>query len=184
MKVFISWSGASSKAVAVSLRKYFPRMLQGLDCFMSRHDLESGTRWAQELAAELDESNFEIHCLTHDNLDSDWLLFEAGSLVKHSHGRACGVLIGDLLPTSVTGPLAQFQHRKFEQSEILQLLKNLNNKMERSLATEDLSSLLEKYWPDLKADYDDALSAMGPAPEVRPEREILEEILTRIRGVE
>jgi hypothetical protein len=74
MKVFISWSGASSKAVAASLRKHLPLILQGLDCFMSKHDLESGARWAQELAEELDESNFGILCLTHESLKSPWLL--------------------------------------------------------------------------------------------------------------
>jgi len=115
MKVFISWSGASSKAVAASLRKHLPLILQGLDCFMSKHDLESGARWAQELAEQLDESNFRILCLTHESLKSPWLLFEAGSLVKHSHGRACGLVIGNLDATDFEGPLAQFQHRKYEQ---------------------------------------------------------------------
>lgn len=184
MKVFLSWSGASSKAVAASLRKYITLILQGVDCFMSKHDLESGARWAQELTEELEESNFGILCLTHESLTSPWLLFEAGSLVKHSHGRACGLLIGDLDATDIEGPLAQFQHRKFERFEMLQLLKDLNSKLEKSLASEDLERLLTKFWPDIEEEYRAALKAVAPKPKRRAEREILDEILTRVRGLE
>lgn len=184
MKVFISWSGESSKAVAASLRKHLPLILQGLSCFMSKHDLESGARWAQELGEELEESNFGILCLTHESLTSPWLLFEAGSLVKHSYGRACGLLIGDLDATDIEGPLAQFQHRKFEHSEILQLLKDLNSKLEKSLASDDLRRLFDKFWPDIEEEYRASLKVVAPKPVRRKERAILEELLTRVRGLE
>src|SRR5207253_2371159 len=82
MKVFISWSGPASRDVATALRKYLPCMLQGLQVFMSQHDLESGSRWAVGLTSELSETNFGLICLTPDNLLSPWLLFEAGAITK------------------------------------------------------------------------------------------------------
>ena len=186
MKVFLSWSGAASKAVAASLRKNLPLILQDLEVFMSKHDIESGARWAHTLADELDKSDFGILCLTRENLQSSWLLFEAGSLVKHSHGRACGLLIGDLVATDIPGPLAQFQHRKFEQSEILHLLKDLNGKLQKPLESDDLSKLLGKFWPDISSEYEEALKLFrrGNQPPARSDRELLEEILTRVRGVQ
>jgi len=80
--------------------------------------------------------------------------------------------------------LAQFQHRKFEQTEILQLLKDLNGKLDKSLSYEDLGRLLDKFWPDIEEEYQAALKAAEPIPHRRAEREILEEILTRVRGLE
>jgi len=61
---------------------------------------------------------------------------------------------------------------------------DLNNKQNRPLASEDLSSLLDKYWPDIQSDYKSALKALEPAPTRRTDRHILEEILSRVRGVE
>lgn len=186
MKVFLSWSGLASKAVAATLRKNLPLILQGIDFFMSQHDIGSGARWAHELAKELDKSSFGILCLTRENLSSPWLLFEAGSLVKHSEGRACGLLIGELAPTDISGPLEQFQHRQFEQSELLHILKDLNNRLEKSLLSEELSRLLEKFWPDIEAECKAALTLqrVDAQPMRRTDRDLLEEILLRIRGVE
>lgn len=186
MRIFLSWSGPASKIVAATLRKHLPMIIQSLDVFMSKHDIESGARWAHELADELDKASFGILCLTPQNLDSPWLLFEAGSLVKHADGRACGLLIGNFSPTEITGPLAQFQHRKFEQSEFLHLLKDINNKVDRSLSSDELSELLKKFWPDIEAEYKAALKSQQNEGNkgARPTREIMEEILTRLRSVE
>jgi hypothetical protein len=63
MRVFVSWSGELSRRVAETLRQYLPLMIQGADAFISKHDLESGTRWSLELAKELEESSFGILCL-------------------------------------------------------------------------------------------------------------------------
>jgi hypothetical protein len=120
MRIFISWSGPLSQRVAEILDKYLPLMIQDLKIFLSRH-IESGSRWNLELARELSESSFGILCLTSDNLNSAWLLFEAGALTKHVEGRACGLLIGMLRPVDISGPLSQFQHRAFSRDDFYAL---------------------------------------------------------------
>jgi hypothetical protein len=45
-------------------------MIQGLEAFMSKHDLESGGRWSLDLSKALEESTFGILCLTNDNLQN------------------------------------------------------------------------------------------------------------------
>ena len=64
------WSGNVSQRVAGTLREHLPLMIQSLDVFMSKHDLESGVRWVRELSAELDATSFGILCLTEESLSS------------------------------------------------------------------------------------------------------------------
>jgi len=187
MKIFISWSGTLSRELAAALRKYLPCMVQGLDVFMSKHDLESGARWSLELAKELDESNFGIICLTPDNLQNPWILFESGALTKHVEGRACGILFGGLTPTDVSGPLSQFQNRVFQKGDFLALLHDINAKLPRPLEIQQLEMIFEKWWPDLESACQSAVREAGdttPRAARREQRDILEELVTRIRAME
>jgi hypothetical protein len=114
------------------------------------------------------------------------LQFEARALVKHADGRACGLLIGSLSAANVTGPLAQFQHRRFERDEVFHLLKDINGRLEAPLPPESLTAIVSKWWPDIEAEYTATLSAK-PRTELkteRSERELLEELVVRIRGLE
>jgi hypothetical protein len=67
MKIFLSWAGSVSQAVAVTLRKHLPLMVQSLDVFMSKHDIGSGARWGQELSSQVDTTSFGVFCLTPVN---------------------------------------------------------------------------------------------------------------------
>lgn len=183
MKLFVSWSGEYSRAVGELLRKYLPCMLQGLNVFVSQHDIESGARWTLRLAQELEESNFGILCLARDNLTSPWLLYEAGALTKHIDGRAAGLLLGDLRPSEVAGPLSQFQHRTFSRDDLSHLLMDLNKKMATPLEGEQVDLIFKKWWPDLESDY----KAVKVTPKTitrRDDSEILAEVLERVRNVE
>lgn len=186
MRVFVSWSGDLSRRVAEALRRYLPLMIQGVDTFMSKHDLESGARWSLELAKELEASSFGVLCLTPDNLDSSWLLFEAGALTKHVEGRACGLLIGGLKPTDVSGPLSQFQNRSFTRDEVEVLLRDINAASEHPLGTAQLDTIFEKWWPDIETAYNAALeSTVDVSKRIpRDQRDLIEEVLTRIRAIE
>jgi hypothetical protein len=161
-------------------------MIQSLDVFMSKHDIESGARWANELAQELARTSFGILCLTKESLSSSWLNFEAGALVKHADGRACGLLLAGLGSADVSGPLTQFQHRRFQQDEFLHLLKDINKLLESPLPTDSLAAVLAKWWPDIEEDYNLAIRSSGvPQPATqRPEREVLDELVLRVRALE
>jgi hypothetical protein len=149
MKVFISWSGDLSRELAGELRNYLPMMLQHLEVFVSLHDLQSGTRWVIDLAKELEVTNFGILCLTPDNIENPWLLYEAGALTKLVEGKACGILFHNLRPENITGPLSQFQHRAFSPGGFKAILTELNRMTERPLEMQTIEGIFEKFWPDL-----------------------------------
>ena len=68
MKVFISWSGKRSKALAVALKEWLPLILQYAKPWVSEKDISAGDRWAQAIAGELESSNFGILSITPENL--------------------------------------------------------------------------------------------------------------------
>lgn len=161
-------------------------MIQGLDVFMSKHDLESGTRWSDALARQLEGCNFGVLCLTPENLDKPWLLYEAGALTKQLAGKACGLLLGGMSPAQVTGPLAQFQNRQFTEPDIKQLVTDINQSLETPLEERQIDLIFGKWWPDLNRDYQAAITTPveAHAAPKREQNEVLEEILVRMRTLE
>lgn len=188
MKVFISWSGEFSRKAASILKHYIPVILHGVDPFMSAHDIESGTRWAQKLATELEATHYGILCLTPTNLDASWLIFEAGALSKFEDSAACGLLFGELKPTDVKSPLSQFQHRKFEKNDFRILLLDINSRLDKPLETEHFKLIFDAFWPQIELDYrelinEQSTSSAREQPK-RSELDLLEEILFRLRSLE
>src|SRR5437762_13662094 len=108
MKVFISWSGDLSKAVAEILKSWLKCVLQATEPFLSTEDIDKGSLWFGELSDQLKDTQVGIVCLTRDNADARWILFEAGALAKGlKKGRVCTLLI-DLQPSDLKPPLSQF----------------------------------------------------------------------------
>jgi TIR domain len=111
-KVFISWSGARSRAVAKLLRHYLPRVIQPVDPWLSESDLEKGSQWFSEVMTAMKPCRFAIVCLTPENLLSTWLHWEAGAIAMNFESRICTYLFGALRFSDVQPPLNQFQHNE------------------------------------------------------------------------
>ncbi|MAM66320.1 MAG: hypothetical protein CL702_08060 [Chloroflexi bacterium] len=56
MKVFISWSGDRSRAVADTLRVWLKDVIQAVDPWISGSNIEKGTRGGLEITKELEDS--------------------------------------------------------------------------------------------------------------------------------
>src|SRR4051794_13940438 len=110
MKIFISWSGDRSKAMAKALYEWLPLVLPGAKPWISTA-ITRGSRWAQELSTALDQANAGLICVTEDNLISPWLLFEAGALSRtFDHvGLIVPVLLDNSPDDLKDSPLSQFQ---------------------------------------------------------------------------
>lgn len=86
MTVFIGWSQAhsASHAAALALRKMLPKVLPGIDAFMSEADIKPGASWLTELSNAAARANAGVFFITEVNHDSPWMAFESGLLFgKH-----------------------------------------------------------------------------------------------------
>ena len=146
MKVFISWSGEQSNKIAEILNKWIPSVIQAVEPFYSPEDIAKGSRPFNELSQKLDDSNIGILCLTKENINSSWIMFEAGALSKNfGTAKVCPLLFG-VKPTDIKGPLAQFQAAEFSEKEMKRLLKMINEELkENSLADEVLTNVFKKW---------------------------------------
>jgi len=151
MNIFVSWSGDYSRAAAVALKEWLPLLFNPIDIFVSSESIRKGKRWPQEIAVQLEKTNFGIACLTHDNLEQPWLLFETGALSKLQEGYVQTLLLGGLEYSDVKeGPLQHFQHARFERSDFFRMIQTINEAQGVNKHSEkNLAKLFEKFWPDL-----------------------------------
>jgi hypothetical protein len=187
MLVFLSWSGQRSKLMAEALETWLSQVIQAVEPWISS-DIEKGARWGSEIADKLERSKIGIICLTRDNLDARWILFEAGALSKMKDAYVCTLLL-DIKPSDVEQPLAQFQHTTIDKNDIYQLLQAINRAVqksgERALAENVLSDVFETYWIRLEKKFEEAVAKMDSVTNpVRSEREMLQEILEMLRNQE
>ena len=115
MRVFLCWSGNRSKKIAEVLNDWLPLVINAVEPWMSPN-IEKGVRWGLEIAEKLEESKVGIICLTKENLNENWILFEAGALSKTKDDHTCKFLL-DLKHTDIEYPLRQFQVTKFEKED-------------------------------------------------------------------
>ena len=186
MRVFISWSGEHSKQVAIALKDWLPMVIQAVKPWVSVTDIEKGDTWFSSIQKSLtDAKGMGIFCLTPDNLIAPWLAFEAGALSAHDRGRVA-TFLHRVDATSVKPPLSLFQATKAsEKTEVLGLLKSINDQVEDPLEPGLLQRAFDANWDALNK----AMNAIVELPnEVANARktsdEMLEEILTTVRRLE
>jgi hypothetical protein len=186
VKLFISWSGATSRHVAEALRIWLPNVIQEVKPWLSAADITPGVRWPLEIGRELEQSHFGVLCLTPDNLAAPWILFEAGALGKRlDTGRVVPYLfrVGREL---VTGPLSQFQSVEATREGTRGLVSAVFGAVpEPALSPERLARAFDKWWPDLEQELE-RIPASAPvdAAPARSEQDLLAEVLNVVRGLQ
>lgn len=183
-KVFISWGGELSYKLGEVLREWLPSVLQHVKPYFTPDDVQKGAKWDSEISAELQASNIGVICLTRDNTERPWILFEAGALAKEvGKARVCPLLF-NLEPAELKGPLATFQSTKFTKDDFKLLVTTINSAaMDSKLEPSVLDSVFDKWWPDIN-DKVSGILAAGPdktTKALRPDKEILMEILELVR---
>lgn len=187
MSVFISWSGNRSKAIAELLDEWLQCVLQTIDPWISTQDISKGTLWNNEINNQLKGINTGIICLTRENKNSPWILFETGALAKGiSSNRVCTFLI-DLQTQDISDPLAQFNHTLPTKDDMFKLLITLNEGLEKPLKEKILKGVFETYWGQFEQKFNrilqDTQEQAAEIPETS-DKDILTEILSSVRNVE
>lgn len=186
MKVFISWSGNTSREVAKLLSEWIEDVLQGVKSWYSPDDIEKGSMWFSDIHQTLGDNNVGILCITPENKNAPWILFEAGALFKGlSKARVCPLLVGNLAASDITAPLSHFNLTLPEEQDMLRLLRTVNSTNEKPLDDERLEKAFTRWWPDFKTKYDEIL-AQKPAtePPKRTTPDLLTEILEGVRHIQ
>ncbi|WP_346815479.1 toll/interleukin-1 receptor domain-containing protein [Aeromonas hydrophila] len=186
MKVFLSWSGERSKQVATLLDEWLRCVLQAIRPWISTKDIDRGSLWFSEIQDQLQDVTTGIICLTQENKEKPWILFEAGALAKGlSNARVCTLLI-DLEPHDIRDPLAQFNHTKPDQGGIYALVHTLNNRLgDNRLDPAILTKVLDTYWVQFEDRFQKIIldTPATEKPKTRPEKDILAEILEHTRSL-
>lgn len=191
MKVFISWSGTTSRSVAEALAQWLPKVIQGVDPFVSAKDIDKGSNWTVELSRQLEDAEFGIICLAPDNLLSPWLNYEAGAITKSVNSRVCPILFG-VEKSDVKPPLSQLQLTSVDIQEFELLVGSINKAAGAPISIEAVREAVDVWWPRLKAELDaipipETSAELEPAEPAKPPidiAEMIEEVLQRIRAVD
>lgn len=192
MKIFISWSGKRSRAVAEALSNWLQRVIQAAEPFYTPQ-MEKGVKWSNEIDDALEGTRFAIVCLTPDNLNSTWIHYETGALSKTKDAVIWTFLHG-LTAGDVPQPLGKFQHTLAEKADVLKLLHSINARLREvgTGAIKDglLDEIFEETWSKLEIRLKEAeklsdktdKNSGDKTDKVREEKDVLNEILEMVRN--
>ncbi|MGI4734612.1 MAG: hypothetical protein ACRYG7_05645 [Janthinobacterium lividum] len=188
MKVFISWSGERSRQVAELLHTWIECVIQAVEPWVSSSDIDRGALWFTQIIDELSTTTHGIICLTRENKEKPWILFEAGALAKGLASSRIYTLLVDLNPEDIRDPLAQFNHTRPTEVEMFKLVSSINRGLEgKGLKEGILANAFKTYWPQFQESFDKIINETeeATAPKVeRPQEDILSEILNSVRGID
>ena len=184
--IFISWSGERSKGAAIALREWLKIILQAARPWVSDADIEKGTRGLDEVARALG-MKVGIICLTPENLNEQWILYEAGALSKtfdDPNTRVCTYLLGGLHKQDVKPPLGMFQATTADKEDTRKLVHTINKHLDADPVPETgLNSLFDKMWPELEDKLKELPQPPGAPPPKRPLEEMVAEVLELTRAM-
>ncbi|MES2900200.1 MAG: hypothetical protein V4723_10755 [Pseudomonadota bacterium] len=190
----MSWSGERSHRVAKLLGDWLGDVIQAVKPWISSSGIDRGEQWFRKIGDKLSEINVGIVCLTPENKENPWIMFEAGALLKGSADARVMTFLIDLKNTDVTDPLAQFNHTTASKSDMLELVTSLNARLgEAALPVQRLQGVFETYWPQFETKYNEIMEtskrvvtvvdSVVPAFHERSANEMISEVLETVRGI-
>jgi hypothetical protein len=183
MQVFLSWSGERSNALASAIRDWLPTVLQQVQPWFSQDDIDKGARWAAELNQQLQQNHIGILCVTPENVEAPWLMFEAGALSKALDNSLVCALLLEMEPSAIRGPLSQFQLTRLNKSELLQLVLSINKRSERPIDASIVERVFEGMWPGFEFALR-SIPATARQVAKRSMEDMLEEVIDSVRRIE
>lgn len=162
MDTLLSWSGKPSHEVAISLRDWLPEALPGCKPWVSSEDIAKGSRWSDELHAQLEKSKVCLVCVTPENVQSPWLYYEAGVIAsKLGEAAVCPYLVGVPFKEIAQTPLHLYQATEANKNDTLKLLHSLNQRLESRHESGILEGNFQAKWPQLKRRLDKVLESLA-----------------------
>jgi len=185
MKIFISWSGSRSRRVAELLEIWVKCVIQAVEPWVSSNGIDRGALWFSAISSELANTSVGIVCLTKENKDKPWILFESGALAKGLDSNLVCTFLIDLKSSDLSSPLSHFNHTSPDKVGLYSLVKTINYSLgTNSLGEKILENVFETYWPQFESAFANILI---DTPEItvakeRSQDEIMLEILSSVRS--
>jgi hypothetical protein len=187
MKAFISWSGDKSKRVAELLKDWIPKVTPSVELWLSSQDIDSGSQWFAEITTQLADTTLGIICLTNENKNKPWILFESGALAKGLNKAHVNTLLVDLKSEDLENPLAQFNHTfPKDKASVLKLINNLNDSSSAPLPAVTLPVVFEAKWDEFRIAFEAIITDTSNAT-IAPHRDLhdmVSEILDSVRSID
>lgn len=193
MDIFLSWSGETSKKLALEFYKWIPKVLQTIHPYMSEDKIEYGERGFYSISKGLRDNKYGLIFLTKDNITAPWINFEAGALSKTVEESRVIPMLFDVKMEDIQGPLTQFQMAKdFKKESIRKLITDLNNfNKDFKLESTMVSDIFETWWPELESSIQSVPTDIGKINTdkandgvIDTEKEKLNEVLSIIRRLD
>ncbi|WP_305463194.1 hypothetical protein [Photobacterium leiognathi] len=111
-----------------------------------------------EISDKLKDVSVGVVCLTQENKNKPWILFETGALAKGlTTNRVCTFLV-NLNPEDLQDPLGQFNHTTPDKNSVWALARTINDCLdEKALDERILEQVFETYWPQFNEKFQLAL---------------------------
>jgi len=157
-------------------------IIQSIKPFFSPEDIQKGEYWSTTLKDQLNKNVTGIICLTNDNQNAPWILYEAGALSNGIGKNKVFPLLFDFEISELKGPLSLFNATKFKKEDFLRLINSINNDIENSLDKSVLENTFEKFWTELESKISKIVSKYTSSNQdikkiIRSEKDILEELV-------
>ena len=182
MKVFISWSGDLSKAIAEQLKKWIPCIIQSIDVFFSPEDIEKGENWDSKISQVLSDCKYGIICLTPQNVAAPWINFEAGAIAKSLDSRVSCLMV-NIKPSDIRGPLSRYQATKLDKKDMFQLISEINKATDQALDENRLTNAFNAMWTQLEQEISSVLKTYSVPQKESSENDPSEEMLQLLRKI-
>jgi hypothetical protein len=192
MKIFLSWSGNRSQKVAEALRDWLPYVVPRVEPYVSSEDIDKGARWATDIAKELEASAYGLICLTKENVEAPWVLFEAGALSKSVDKSKVIPVLLDLKKTDIQGPLLQFQAVTLDKDDVRKAVRDINEACgDNAIDAHRVETAFTKWWPELEEKVEQITRMPGPQgqdgkaqakPDLSSIQKMMEEVLELSRN--
>ena len=164
LKVFLSWSGVESHALARLLHEWLPGVLPSVDPWMSSEDIAKGQRWATDMGQVLEDSSYCIVCVTPGVERQPWVNFEAGAVSKIvERSRVSPLLLGLSVEDLGNLPLAMFQCTTCDKDDMRKLLRSIAVAGAAGRDAKRIDGMLDKTWAWF-SDQVDRIRATAPPP--------------------
>jgi hypothetical protein len=138
--------------------------------------------WLRDISDNLASAEMGLICVTNDNMNSQWLNFEAGALWNRFAAGIpiCPVLL-DLVPSELNGPLSLFQSKRFEEPDMKALCRLLAEKT--GLPRERVDISFKAIWPRLQSEVaSDLKSIVVPNTEPTPPSKVEQNLSNEFEG--